>query len=208
MSNHLVFDIETIPQSKALLSEKQLLEIEKRCARSEIWSEDPHKAMALSPWFGRIITIGLYYPEKDVKKDITNENEEKLLEDFWGEIASFSGTFISYNGLSFDIPFIKIRSMVKKVPPTNEAFLQTKRYQAYPHFDVAQHISDWDSRARVSLDLVCDQLGIISPKDGDIKASNVYDAYLQGRLQEIGEYCVKDLLATYSAYQIIRRFRT
>lgn len=208
MNNHLVFDIETIPQGWDNLSDKQRKEIAKRRERNEeAWTVHVNRSMATSPWFGKIVSIGLYYPAKQEKLHITSTDEIEVLEKFWEKISQFSGTFISYNGLAFDVPFIKTRSMVLKVPPTNESFLDTRRYQIYPHFDVAQHVADWDNRARVSLDLVCDQLGVKSPKDGAVEASTVYEAFKEGRLQEIGEYCVEDLIATYSVFQIVRRFR-
>lgn len=203
---HLVFDIETIPQTR--LSEVQEKKKAEKVEKSDHWKDNPIKEMSLDPWFGRIITIGLFYPERNVYKSFTLENERMLLQQFWEEIYNFDGTFVSYNGLAFDVPFIKIRSMVNNiVGPLNKNFLQTRRFQDFPHFDVAQHASDWDSRNRTSLEMACDQTGISSPKSGNVNADSVHTAYLEGRLSDISEYCEKDLNATYELYNKVRRFR-
>jgi 3'-5' exonuclease len=207
MREHLVFDIETIPQEASQLTDKQKDTIADKLERSDYWKKDRRKEMALHPWFGRIISIGLFYPERDKAFHITDESELKILNRFWEAIGPFRGTFVSYNGLNFDVPFIKTRSMLLGALPTNQNFLETRRYQSHPHYDAAQHLSDWDFRYRVSLDLACDQLGIPSPKKGEVEASTVYDAYKAGKLDLIGEYCVKDLMATMEVYNKVRRYR-
>lgn len=204
---HLVFDIETIPQGPEQLTELQKEKIAEKIERSDYWKNDTRKEMALSPWFGRIISIGLFFPEEGRSLNITSEDEAYIIKEFWKEINGFNGTFISYNGLGFDVQFIRIRSMIHRVDPTNDNFLKSHRYQSYPHFDVAMHISDWEFRTRVGLDLVCESLGIPSPKDGDVKASTVYEAYLRGKLKEIGEYCEEDLKATFEVFKILRSYR-
>jgi len=204
---HLVFDIETIPQADHELSPLQKAKIEEKEEKSEYWKNDKRKEMALSPWFGKVVCIGLYYPELDKRVAFTSKQEKEVLEGFWKEIARFKGTFVSYNGLSFDIPFIKTRSLILNIDPTNEDFLNTRRFQLYPHFDVAQHIADWENRYKISLDLVCDSLGIPSPKEGEVKASTVYDFYKLDRLDLIEEYCLRDLSATFDVFNKVRRFR-
>ncbi len=206
MNNLLVFDIETIPQLS--LSPTQINKVNEKTENSEYWKINPIKEMSLNPWFGRIICIGVGFPETNEYDALAAESELEILLKFWKIIDGFKGTFISFNGLGFDVPFITTRSLVHNLMPTNSNFLNTRRYQSFPHFDVAQHISDWDSRLRVSLDIVCDSLGIKSPKDGDTKADSVYASYLDGKLKDIETYCKKDLVATYEVYERLRRFRT
>lgn len=205
--SHLVFDIETVPQPAQSLSSTQKDRIANLLSKNDYWKEDLKKEMALNPWFGKIVCIGLYYPEQNKTKAFCDVNESKVIQDFWNEISSFSGTFVSYNGLMFDVPYIKVRSMVNGALPTNKNFLDSKRYQTYPHFDVAQHIADWENRLRASLDVVCDGLGIESPKHGEVVAANVAEYYELGKLDLIADYCIKDLKATFDVYTKVRRFR-
>jgi predicted PolB exonuclease-like 3'-5' exonuclease len=53
---------------------------------------------------------------------------------------------------------------------------------------------------RISLVKLCRVLGIDSPKDG-IDGSKVYDYLLDGKVNEVAEYCKRDIEATREAYR-------
>jgi predicted PolB exonuclease-like 3'-5' exonuclease len=52
---------------------------------------------------------------------------------------------------------------------------------------------------RISLVKLCRVLGIDSPKDG-IDGSKVYDYLRDGKIDEVAEYCKRDIKATREAY--------
>lgn len=215
MSSKITFDIETIPQ-RAPLSLTQQEELAKKLQRmqagkiEEIDQEaSTSLIMGTSPYFGEIITIGLLFDDgMGNTSELALVGEEKeILENFWNMIKSHkSALFISYNGLSFDVPFIVKRSMHWGILPTNQTFLNTKRFQKYPHFDVKDIISDFDKFAAPSLRLACDLFGIPSPKEEEIKAENVAQAFAQGRIKEIAEYCKRDIVATYELYKKLQGY--
>lgn len=215
MSSKITFDIETIPQ-RAPLSLTQQEELAKKLQRmqagkvEEIDQEaSASLIMGTSPYFGEIITIGLLFDDgMGNTSEVALVGEEKeILENFWDMIkAHKTALFISYNGLSFDVPFIVKRSMRWGILPTNPAFLNTKRFQKYPHFDVKDIISDFDKFAAPSLRLACDLLGVPSPKEEEIKAENVAQAFAQGRIREIAEYCKRDVVATYALYKKLQGY--
>ena len=58
----------------------------------------------------------------------------------------------------------------------------------------------WAGRGnRIKLAELCEILGIPSPKDG-IDGSQVWDYVQSGRIEEVAEYCKKDVIATREAY--------
>ncbi|MFT5689305.1 MAG: putative PolB exonuclease-like 3'-5' exonuclease, partial [Planctomycetota bacterium] len=59
--------------------------------------------------------------------------------------------------------------------------------------DVLSFQGSW--RERYSLDYWCHRFGVESPKGG-IDGSQVGRAYDEGRIDEIGEYCLRDVRAT------------
>lgn len=210
MQDSLTFDIETIPYEDSELSEIQKEEIERKVDKylSKNPGEDMQEAkrliMGTSPYFGKIIVIGLL--KADAQGDyetlaLKGDDEQKILRDFWSILSRHKGLFISYNGLSFDVPFILKRSMKHQIPTTNRDFMMTYRFKKHPHFDVKEVISDYDRFAAPTLHLACDHVGVPSPKEGEVKASEVYDAYKEGRLQEIADYCVRDVKSTYEVYK-------
>jgi len=208
MIETLTFDIETVPQ-EGPLSSIQEEELDKKISRylnryPEKDSNDvKNLLMGTSPYFGEIIVIGLYKTIGDNEESMAiTGSEEEILSRFWEIVRNHKSLFISYNGLSFDIPFILKRSMKFKIKPTNPDFLITRRFSKYPHFDVKEVISDFDKFAAPSLHLACDLMGVKSPKEGEVKAEDVHKVYKEkGGLQKIADYCIRDVKATYEVFK-------
>lgn len=225
MQEILVFDIETIPQTKNL-TEIQAETMHARVARHLERNEDAELdgttrlLSAINPLFGQVIAVGAFelsnrFPDgrylsfvADVITDangINHPRESKLLEEWWEHIKSFKGTFVGFNSLKFDAPFIITRSMYHNVMPTSNLFLNLKMFGSWPHYDVMQHISNW-SAPKPSLDLTCDFFGITSPKLGGITAETVAKAFADGNIEGIKTYCLEDVRATYEIYKITKNY--
>jgi len=209
----LSFDIETIPQELDELSSIQMEELEKKVSRavdkgdSTPREELVNRICSTSPYLGKIVCIGLFMEEEGETESLSLIGSEKeILERFWKIVGRFDGLFISYNGREFDVPFIVKRSMHYNMSVTNFNFLKTKRFSSFPHFDVKDMISDWNSFSAPTLKLACDLLGVPSPKEGEVKAENVYAAFKEGRIQEIADYCVRDVVSTFKCYERILPF--
>jgi len=210
----LTYDIETIPDTN--LSPLQKAELNKRLIRHKNFNSGDtdddasitRMLAATNPFLGKIVCIGLMKTNSKGQYDTLSltGDEADILKRFWEILDKFKGLFISYNGLNFDVPFILKRSMVHSKAPTNTSFLDTRRFSKYPHFDVQQILADFNPRNYVTLDLACGALGIKSPKDGDVTAEGVEEAYNSGRIEEIAKYCLKDVKATHSAYLIVRNY--
>ena len=210
----LTYDIETIPDPS--LSPLQEEELQKRLERHKNFNSDTGQddnsikrmLAATNPFLGKIICIGLMKTNSKGQYDTLSltGDEHDILKRFWEILAKFTGLFISYNGLNFDVPFILKRSMVNDLTPTNTSFLDTRRFSKHPHFDVRQILADFNPKNYVTLELACGSLGIKSPKSGEVKAENVEEAYNSGRIDEIAEYCIKDVKATHSSYLIVRNY--
>jgi len=209
----LCFDIETIPQ-QAPLTDVQSEELDKKLKSylsrrpdDEDQVEARRLLMGTSPYFGEIVCIGLGYESKSgYKTKALIGDERNILIEFNNIISKFSGIYVSYNGLEFDVPFISGRAMKHKIIINNKNFLETRRFQKKPHFDVKQIVSDWDRYRSVTLSLLCDHLGIPSPKEGEIKAKDVEAAFLAGGIDKIAAYCLRDIVATDAVYQIVRQY--
>ena len=211
----LTFDIETIPLRKSL-TDIQREALNKKLDRyfwNKIPTEQEHAEaermlMATNPFLGEIVCIGLMKTNDAGQYDHLSiyGTEEDILIRFWKTIRDFKGLFISFNGLNFDVPFILKRSMVIKIGPSNNNFLNTRRFLKYPHFDCMQILADYNPGNYSTLKLACESLGIESPKEGDIVAATVAQAFEDGRIEEIAAYCLKDVVATYHLYNIVRKY--
>ena len=218
MKELLTFDIETIPQSSMSVAQQE--EFDKRIIQflrrkfgdKESYTDSERLevrgiTMATTPYLGEIVCIGLHKVTNSEEGSIALIGSEiEILKSFWRNLDGWKGTFISFNGLDFDVPFIIKRSMHLGILPTNNDFLDLKRFSRWPHFDVKAVIGDFDKFATGNLDLICDFVGVDSPKHGDIKADGVEDAFYAGKINLIAEYCLRDVVATYQVYEKIKNY--
>jgi len=133
-------------------------------------------------------------------------DELELLTAFW-DIAKHYETVVTFNGRGFDVPFMYLRSALLNVPISRKNWLGY-RYQTDPHCDLAEQltfygVSGRDGAARrFNLDFYCKAFGIESPKSHGVTGSDVTTMLAEGRFREIAEYCLRDVKATVSLYQI------
>ncbi len=164
--------------------------------------------MATNPLLGEIVCISLMKTNDLGQYDTLSivGEESDIVDRFWKQLQAYNGLYVSYNGLNFDVPYIIKRSMKHKIMPTNNNFLNTRRFLKWPHFDVMQILADFNPMQYATLKLACETFGIESPKEGEIKAENVAQAFQDGRIKEIAEYCLKDVAATYKLYTIVKQY--
>jgi predicted PolB exonuclease-like 3'-5' exonuclease len=225
MAEILCFDIETIPQQTPLKPWQQ--EEYKKKVTTFLKRKFPDPAslglpdytadqyeevrgitMATNYFLGEIVTIGLYKNDGKGQEGSTAlvGTEKEILTKFWENLRGFKGTFVSFNGVAFDVPFIVKRSLYNGIKPTNNSFLDLKRFSRWPHFDVKTVIADFDNYATGTLATVCEFVGVESPKDGEIKADGVEKAFQEGKINLIAEYCVRDVIATYKCYLKVKDY--
>ena len=185
----LVFDIETIPEERYIPKEE---------------NEFPPLYMH------KICTIGYlraFYSEKTKRfsisgmgtKNITTENEKKLLFDF-NSFLEITPTLVSYNGCSFDLPVIKLRAIKNGIALTNLYKSNNKwenyqsRYADNWHCDLLNWYGGYNTKYK--LNDIAAFLGIPTKIEGMTGAS-VAQLYKEKKFDLIYQYCMVDVFITY-----------
>ncbi|MBG88179.1 MAG: hypothetical protein CMO80_14930 [Verrucomicrobiales bacterium] len=133
-------------------------------------------------------------------------DEAELLEKFWEAARKFNRV-VTFNGRSFDVPFLYLRSALLDVPISRKKWLGY-RFAVDPHCDLADqltfyNVSGRDGAARrFNLDFYCRAFGIESPKSHGVTGMDVNDLMREERFREIADYCVRDVRATVELYRI------
>lgn len=180
---------------------------------------------ALYPGLGKVVAIGLWSVEEDrgllllegereaqaerpwekvPSSKIFHGSERELLEMFWRKVGRISERarlpkLVSYNGRGYDAPVLLVRSAQHGLTPSRN--LLPNRYKTGEHCDLFDLLSFFGaSRERFSLDYWCRRFDVESPK-GSIDGSQVARAYREGRIEDIGEYCLRDVRATAELYR-------
>lgn len=210
--NKLFFDIETIPAGESSREALQYLYDRKKLKNPDMTDtfEDFFLKTSFDGSFGRVACIA-YAVNNDPIRVINNpEDEKKALQDFW-HVAGQCDQFIGHNIMEFDLRFLLQRSMVLGVKPTWNRFqelgkkpwdmvkyLSFARYANLPIFDTMQEWSNWGNQ-KLGLEHVALALGIPTPKEG-IDGSEVWNFYQAGKINEICEYCKRDVEVTRAVY--------
>ncbi|MEF8799207.1 MAG: ribonuclease H-like domain-containing protein [Candidatus Bipolaricaulota bacterium] len=184
--------------------------------------EEIIEKLALGPGTGRIVAIGMWRPKEDKggvlleakNNDETSDqwenmdngdmiyrgSESQMLEEFWRYISQGVSRLITFNGRSFDGPFLMLRSAILRISPTRS--FSPYRYSFRRHCDLAEVVSFFGARRLKSLDFWCRQAGVESPKKG-LDGSKVGEAYRNGEIEKIGRYCLEDVRATAELFNVL-----
>jgi len=230
----LIFDIETIgenfdeldPATQEVLTKwiKKDSESEEEYVKA---LEELKSGLGFSPLTGQIVAIGVldydknqgvvYFqaPEENLK-EFQEENitfkpcsEKEMLENFWKGAEKYN-EFITFNGRSFDAPFLAVRSAVHKIKASKD--LMSNRYLSSQKFG-ATHIDLFDQltfygavRRKGGLHLWCRAFGIISPKAQGVTGDDVAQLFKEKKYKEIARYNVGDLNATKELYDYWKNY--
>ncbi|MFH1790015.1 MAG: ribonuclease H-like domain-containing protein [bacterium] len=135
-------------------------------------------------------------------------SEKEMLEQFW-QLAIKYDAFVSFNGRSFDVPFMLLRSAIHKIIPSKDLmsnrYLNSQKFNA-KHIDLFDQFSFYGSAGRKgNLHLFCRAFGIKSPKQG-VCGSDVGNFFAKRKYKEIAEYNVGDIVATDELYQYWEKY--
>lgn len=146
---------------------------------------------------GEIIEISFHpVPCPKMPRDLS-DGERMILESFWTEIQE-SERVVTYNGRGFDLPVLRLRSMLYNLPVRKE--LELSRYGRVGdfHLDLADFLFTKDDQ-KFTLDFVCRRFGIEIGKGG-MDGSKVHDVFVHGGYRDIAEYNCNDTLMTALLY--------
>ena len=225
---HLIFDIETVGVEFDSLDDKSQ-ELFLRLAETREDIEAVKEGLGFSPLTGQIVAIGVLNPETDKgavyfldsenkfeKKEKDNaqyipyESEKDLLKSFWDASAHYD-QFITFNGRSFDAPYLMIRSAINKIKPAKN--LMTYRYESdqygktITHLDLLDRLTFFGAvRRKGNLHMWCRAFGIESPKSKGISGDDVARLFKEKKYMTIAEYCFDDVLATGKLYEYWEKY--
>ncbi len=231
----LVFDIETVGADFDGLEDttKEVLTrwIKRESESAESYTAaltDLKEGLGFSPLTGQIVAIGIYdaerergavyfqnSPGKDVKDFEENRckfevmSEKEMLVRFWAIVEKYD-TFVTFNGRSFDVPFLMIRSAIHGIRPSKN--LLANRYLNYQpgnsrHIDLLDQLSFYGAlRRKGSLHLWCEAFGIESPKAQGVDGDDVKGLFEGGKSDVIARYNARDIVATTKLYEHYKNF--
>jgi predicted PolB exonuclease-like 3'-5' exonuclease len=218
----LVFDIETIPDIDGLrilhgldehVSDAEVAEMAFQLRRQKTGGDFlPHHLQ-------RVVAISCVLREGDNFRVWSlgdkNEDEGSIIQRFFDGIDKYTPQLVSWNGSGFDLPVLHYRGLIHGVQcarywdqgEDEKEFKWNNYISRYHsrHLDLMDLLAMYTGRANAPLDELAKLIGF--PGKLGMDGSKVWEAYQQGRLDEIRNYCETDVANTYLVFARFQMMR-
>lgn len=219
--NVLVFDIETIPDIDGCrriydlhgLSDddvaRAVYQMRRQQSGGEFLRHHLHRIVAIST----VLRSGKQF--KVWSLGDADSDEQDLLQRFYSGVERYTPRLVSWNGGGFDLPVIHYRSLLYPIDAAhywetgqNDTSFRYNNYLSRfhdRHTDLMDVLAGYQPRASAALDEIAGLCGF--PGKMGMSGAKVWDAYQQGEIQRIRDYCETDVLNTYLVYLNLERNR-
>jgi predicted PolB exonuclease-like 3'-5' exonuclease len=215
MNPTLVFDIETVPDIAGLrilhgldkrVSDAEVAEMAFQLRRQKTGSD------FLAHHLQRVVAISCVLREGDTFKvwslGALEENEGSIIQRFFDGIEKYTPQLVSWNGSGFDLPVLHYRGLIHGVQcarywdqgEDDKDFKWNNYISRYHsrHLDLMDLLAMYSGRANAPLDELARLVGF--PGKQGMDGGQVWDAYQQGKLDQIRNYCETDVANTYLVF--------
>ncbi len=205
----LIIDLETIPDLTLVdilpepKADTRLKDPEKIAANIAMKAEKQKKEMGLDPLTNIICCAGFADLDGNTNHIIleSEESEKKLLNNFW-DICSDYDHFVSFNGRQFDMRCLYIHSMRHNISPS--IAINSSKYNRGNHTDLRPVLSGEGAFAKGKLDTYA-KLFLDRGKTVGINGEDVWEYWLMGDKEFIGQYCEEDCEITRDLYLMAQK---
>jgi predicted PolB exonuclease-like 3'-5' exonuclease len=134
----------------------------------------------------------------------------KIVEEFWRGLAHYKARtgsrakLVTFNGRGFDLPLLELAAFRYGCCASDYFVNSRNRYNG--EIDLFDWLTNYGAcRLAGGLDLFSKILG--KPGKMEVSGDQVYGMYLDGKIQEINDYCMFDTLDTYFVFLRTRVLR-
>ena len=227
MTPILAFDIETIPDAHAIrtlhdfpndISDADVVEFALQKRRAQNGSD------FLPLHLHRVVAISCCLRWSDDKVHVSTigkieDDEATVLRKFYDLLERYTPQLVSWNGGGFDLPVLHYRSLIHGISAArywdmgdgdfgdSRDFKWNNYLSRYHmrHCDLMDVLAMYNGRANAPLDQMAKLCGF--PGKMGMDGSKVWDAFQQGQLQEIRDYCETDAANTYLMFMRFQLLR-
>lgn len=215
INNIFVFDIETVPDLQAGRQIYQLHDLsdeDTAKAMLHIRNQETGGSEFMRHHLHQIVAISIVFRSSDGIKVWSlgdeDSSEKEILQRFFDGIDRYTPTLVSWNGSGFDLPVIHYRSLKHGVNAhrywemgqDDQSFKWNNYISRFHsrHTDLMDLLAGYQPRASAPLDQISTMLGF--PGKMGMDGSKVCDAWLNGEIGAIRDYCETDVLNTWLVY--------
>lgn len=215
MNPILVFDIETIPDIAGL---RKLYELDAKVSDNDVaemafqMRRQKTGTDFIQHHLQKVAAISCVLREGDNFKVWSlgglEDDEGSIIQRFFDGIDKYTPQIVSWNGSGFDLPVLHYRGLINGVQcarywdmgEDDKDFKWNNYISRYHsrHIDLMDLLAMYGGRANAPLDDLAKLIGF--PGKLGMDGSKVWEAYQQGKLSEIRNYCETDVVNTYLVF--------
>ena len=193
----IAFDLETVPD-EVMIKTRQWAEYKEKKGIED------DQAAALHPVFGRIVCACAFVDSDFSSISICSPNEKEIVESFSFFLSKhFDHCLAGHNIKGFDIPFLCHKMLKYGLSFPTQLQVAGKKPWEINHIDTVE-LMQFGKGPYISLDQMCLNIGVESPKEGEVNALGVWDAFNAGQYEQIKTYCKADVKSWFCCYKKIK----
>jgi Predicted 3''-5'' exonuclease related to the exonuclease domain of PolB len=224
--NILVFDIETIPDidtGRRLYNLEGLNDRDTAEAMFAMRRQQTGGSEFLRHHLQKVVAIAVVLRTKE-KLSVwslgdVHADEAELIQRFFEGLERYSPLLVSWNGRGFDLPVLHYRALLHGISAPrywetggeDQSFKWNNYLNRFHerHTDLMDVLSGYEGRAVAPLTEIASMCGF--PGKMGMNGGQVWESFIEGRVEQIRNYCETDALNTYLVflrYELMRGRKT
>lgn len=209
---YLIFDVETVPDGVLLAKVRHPGEaISPKDAVARARQEALERSGGRSDFVAASFCYPVAVSVARVRQDFSLEaitcldapkfRPREIVADFWRGLSRYPSTLVSFNGRTFDLPVLELAAYRWGIAaPEHFTDRHGRRYRyGQGHLDLHEWIGNYGAfPVTGGLNLLSKLLG--KPGKMQTTGADVWDLFAQGKIVEINDYCMYDVLDTYFVF--------
>lgn len=204
----IVWDLETIPDLNAAARMLGMEGASADAVRSALGPNFPkyplHKIVCIGALVASSTSEG-WQIDAFGAPHLGERSEADLIAGFIERIGQLRPQLVTFNGNSFDLPVLRYRAMVNRIPA---AGLQVRPYfhrYADDALDLCDVLASFKSEAKIKLDELAKIIGLPGKPTG-VDGAQVEALMNSGQVEDVAKYCESDVLNTYRVWLVYELF--
>jgi 3'-5' exonuclease len=205
----IVWDLETVPDLSGFAAANQLVGKTDGEVREALGDRFPkhiyHSVLCIGALIahrepGRWAVAAIGAPH------VGERTEKQLISAFVDKIAQLSPQLVTFNSSSFDLPVLRYRAIINRVSAPGLSLRPYFNRYTEDAVDLCDVLSSFSAQSKVTLDELSRIMGLPGKPEG-IAGADVERYFLEGRIEEIADYCETDVVNTYRIWLRYELFR-
>lgn len=200
--NVIVWDLETVPDLEAAARTLGMVGQAEADTRAALGDRFPKLVLHKIACIGALVAARgpLGWSVSALGAPHIGERPEgDLIRDFTARIAQLKPKLVTFNGSSFDLPVLRYRALVNRVPAVGLYIRPYFNRYTDDAVDLCDVLGSFQSNAKVKLDELAKAMGF-GGKPDDVDGSKVEEMVANGRIAEVASYCEGDVANTYRVW--------